>query len=256
MIFEMGAWFDILIINRPDRVSCTKQKVMMNSKLNGIGPLQVDTSSGISFRVRYPVPLLPSKCVLLLHGVGGNEANLLDLASDIDVDTLVVFPRALLQMGPEQFAWFRVAFTSDGPRIVPEEAETSRQALIRLVTELQKSYGIDAHRMVIAGFSQGGILSASVALTAPEYVGGFGVLSGRILPELKPILAAKKRLATLQGFIGHGELDSTLPVTWAQRSDQLLDELGVKHVLHLYPIGHGISAEMHFDFTEWVRTFD
>jgi phospholipase/carboxylesterase len=106
---------------------------------------------------------------------------------------------------------------------------------------------------VIAGFSQGGILSASVALTMPEIVAGFGLLSGRILPELAPYIADKTRLAQLSAFVAHGDSDATLPVVWAQRSDQWLKDLGVHNSSHRYPIGHGISAAMQADFLNWVK---
>lgn len=171
----------------------------------------------------------------------------------MDRDTLVIFPRGPLQLGAQQFAWFQVRFTAAGPSIVAEEADRSREALIHFVAQLQLRHGIAAHNTVIAGFSQGGIMSAGVALTAPESVAGFAVLSGRILPELEPRLASKERLANLKGFIGHGELDSKLPVQWAQRSDQWLSELGVDHWLRLCPIDHGISAGMQADFVEWLH---
>ena len=64
---------------------------------------------------------------------------------------------------------------------------------------------------------------------------------------------SRERLAKLRGFIGHGEYDSKLPVMWAQRSDRLLDELGVAHLMRLYPIDHGISAAMQDDFREWLQ---
>lgn len=224
----------------------------MNTSLHPIGDLQTDVALGLSYRIRQPVPLKPTKCVVLLHGVGGNETNLIDIAVGIDPDTLVVFPRGPLQLGAQQFAWFQVMFTAAGPNIVAEEAERSREILIHFVEQLQTRYGTAAQDTVIAGFSQGGILSASVALTAPESVAGFAVLSGRILPELEPKLASKARLANLNGFIGHGEHDSKLPAHWAHRSDKLLSELGVNHLLRLYPIDHGISAEMHADFLKWI----
>lgn len=214
--------------------------------------LHTDADLGLSYRVRQPAPLKPTKCVVILHGVGGNETNLIDFAAGIDPQTLVIFPRGPLQLGAQQFAWFRVAFTSAGPSIVAEEAESSREALIHFVLQVQARYRIPAHNTVIAGFSQGGILSASVALSAPERVAGFGILSGRILPELIPHIADKTRLENLCAFIGHGEFDTKLPVMWAQRSDQLLGELGVAHLTHLYPIEHGISLAMKTDFLEWL----
>jgi phospholipase/carboxylesterase len=148
--------------------------------------LHSDSELGLSFRLRQPVPAQAAKCVILLHGVGGNETNLLDLADGLDPNTLVIFPRGPLQMGVQQFAWFRVNFTPAGPSIVPEEAEHSRKLLIHFVQQVQTRFGLAAQNTVIAGFSQGGVLSASVALSKPEILAGFGLLSGRILPELAP----------------------------------------------------------------------
>jgi phospholipase/carboxylesterase len=226
----------------------------MNISTYTLGDLQTDATLGLSYRLRQPVPLKPTKCLVLLHGVGGNETNLIDLADGVDRETLVVFARGPLQLGAGQYAWFRVMFTANGPSIVAEEAERSREMMIHFLAALRERYGIAAKNTVIAGFSQGGILSASVALTEPESVAGFAVLSGRILPELEPKLASKARLAPLRALIGHGEHDSKLPVHWAHRSDQLLTDLGVNHRLRLYPMDHEISAEMHEDFLSWLAT--
>ena len=228
----------------------------MNTDTYALGDLLVDATSGLSYRLRQPQPAQPQKCLVLLHGVGGNEGNLLDLADGVDAHTLVVFARGPLQLGSAQFAWFRVAFTPTGPRIEAAEAERSRLALLQLVAALQAQRAVPAASTVIAGFSQGGILSASVALSAPEQVAGFAVLSGRILPELEPRLASAARLSRLKGFIGHGTQDSKLPVDWAHRSDALLTALGLDHQLRLYPIDHGISAGMQADFLAWLATVE
>jgi phospholipase/carboxylesterase len=208
----------------------------------------------LMFLTKQPQPANPKALVLLLHGVGGCETNLAEFAAAMDPETLVVMPRGPITLGAGQYGWFRVNFTAAGPVIALTEAEQSRQTLIRFVAQLQQSYGIAPEKTVIAGFSQGGILSASVALSAPRLVAGFGVLSGRILPELKPHIADKAQLANLRAFIGHGEYDSKLPVMWAQRSDQLLSDLGVAHLTRLYPIDHGISANMQADFLSWLQT--
>lgn len=215
--------------------------------------LMRDTSTGLAWRVAEPAPTTPTSLLVLLHGVGGNEAQLADLARTAGPDVLVVLPQGRLAFGPGQFGWFRVAFTPNGPQIVPEEAEASRLALIAWIGSLQRQHGIATSRTVVAGFSQGGIMSASVALTAPETVVGFGVLAGRILPELETVLAPTERLRTLHGFVGHGIHDSKLPVTWAERADAWLTQLGVPHVTHLYPVDHTLSADMRADFETWYR---
>jgi phospholipase/carboxylesterase len=219
-----------------------------------LGPLQQDSVSGLQYSIRVGAPAKPARCLVLLHGVGSNEANMLALADGVSDDTLVVTVRGPLVLGPGQFAWFRVAFTANGPSIVPEEAEHSRLALIALVQQLQAAHGIAADKTVVAGFSQGGIMSASVGLSAPQAVAGFGLLCGRILPELRPHIASQAQLSNLRAFLAHGELDSKLPVDWAHKSHALLDELGVKHALHLYPVDHTISAPMHADFLHWLAS--
>jgi dimethylglycine dehydrogenase len=106
---------------------------------------------------------------------------------------------------------------------------------------------------VMAGFSQGGIMSASVALSEPESVAGFGLLSGRIFPELHTHLAEKSRLNKLHAFVGHGDFDNTLPVVWAERSDALLKDLEVEFESHRYPMDHRISPAMRDDFLHWLE---
>lgn len=214
----------------------------------------MNTQFDLMFLAKQPQPANPKALLLLLHGVGGSEANLGNLAHTADPDTLVVMPRGPITLGAGQYAWFRVNFTSAGPVIVETEAEQSRQTLIRFVAQLQQAYGIAPEKTVIAGFSQGGILSASVALSAPQQVAGFAILSGRILPELKPHIADPTQLKNLRAFIGHGEYDSKLPVAWAQRSEQLLSDLGVAHLSRRYPIDHTISAPMQADFLSWLQT--
>ncbi|MFM1980933.1 MAG: hypothetical protein RLZ68_2198 [Pseudomonadota bacterium] len=219
-----------------------------------LGALQQDSASGLLYSIRQSTPAKPARCLVLLHGVGSNEANMMALADGVSDDTLVVTVRGPLVLGSGQFAWFRVAFTASGPRIVPEEAEHSRLALIALVQQLQTAHGIAANKTVVAGFSQGGIMSASVALTAPLLVEGFGLLCGRILPELQPYIANGAQLAHLQAFVAHGSLDSKLPVDWAHKSHAWLDELGVPHALELYPVDHTISTPMHADFLQWLAS--
>lgn len=217
------------------------------------GPLITDPAFALAFRRMPSAPTPPRQLLVLLHGVGGNETNLASLAARVAPDTLVVLPRGPMALGPDAFGWFRVTFTGEGPRIVASEAEASRRTLIEFVGQLQTEHRIDAANTVIVGFSQGGILSASVALSAPERVAGFGVLAGRILPELEPQIAEPSRLSRLRGFIAHGRLDDKLPVDWAHRADTWLTRLGVAHETRLYPAGHVLDAAMQHDFLGWLQ---
>ena len=219
---------------------------------HSLSALQTDATSGLAYRLRLPAPAQPGQLLVLLHGVGSNENDLLHLADGVDPATLVVLVRGPMPLGAAQFAWFSVNFTATGPQIVPEQAEHSRQLLIQLLQSLQQGHGIAAKHSVIAGFSQGGIMSASVALSSPESVRAFGLLSGRILPELEPHIASADRLAGLTALIAHGEQDAVLPVHWAERADALLTRLGVPHQVQRYPMPHTISAQSQADFVAWL----
>jgi phospholipase/carboxylesterase len=221
-----------------------------------LSPLSTDPAFALAFRTLQPPPQKPASLLVLLHGVGGNESNLAALGAEAGRDTLVVLPRGPIALGPQAFGWFRVAFTGNGPQIVASEADASRVALIDFIGQLQQACGIDAAHTVVAGFSQGGILSASVVLTAPERVAGFAVLAGRILPELEAQLADTPRLSTLRGYIAHGTHDDKLPVTWAQRASDWLDRLGVAHETRRYPTGHELGAAMRADFLAWLARGD
>lgn len=190
--------------------------------------------------------------VLLLHGIGSNEASLAGLAALLPADVAVALVRSPIPLGPGAFCAFPVSFTAQGPVIDAEAAEHSRQALDRFIGEIQGRTGIPAARTVIAGFSQGGIMAAGLALTNPAQVAGFAILSGRILPEIAPLIAAGPALAHLQGLILHGEADDRLPVAWAARSAELLQARGVPFLQRRYGAGHEVTPAMAADLAAWV----
>ncbi|MBB5462308.1 alpha/beta hydrolase [Paraburkholderia sp. Cpub6] len=213
--------------------------------------LQRDEASGLSFRV-VPASEQPLGRLFLLHGVGGNETNLMPLAVDLPKQLELVFVRSQFTLAHGQYAWFQVHFGANGPVINADQANDSRMRLHQLVQSLSKRDGAAPMPALMAGFSQGGILSASVALSAPEDVARFAILSGRILPELEPHLASREALKQTAGFIAHGEYDDKLRVAFANHADRRLTELGVQHETHIYPIGHSLNADVVRDFSSWL----
>lgn len=211
------------------------------------------TDLSLTYRIAGKTPVIPRRLLVLSHGVGGNETNLVTLAERAADDTLVILPRAPLEIGANQFAWFRVSFGPQGPSPDLDAAEHSRQKLISFTTQLQEHYKISPSMTVAAGFSQGGITSASLGLTRPDLICGFGILSGRILPEIKPLLADHDALAHIGAFIGHGRDDTKLPVDWAYKADTWLTELSISHQTHFYTGDHGLPVAMQDDFLAWFE---
>jgi phospholipase/carboxylesterase len=222
----------------------------MTEALNEVA---IEPVSGLSYRVR-PAHIESTKapCLLLLHGVGSNESGFIELARQMDPRLVVILVRGPLVLAPGRFAWFQVSFTPSGPAIDAAQAERSRATLLEFIGQLPASHGVDPGRIWIAGFSQGGIMSASVALTAPSNVAGFGVLSGRILPEVLPQVEHGPALQQVRAFVSHGVHDQTLGIHFAQRARQVLAELGVPLVYSEYPAGHALDGAMIADFRHWL----
>jgi phospholipase/carboxylesterase len=208
----------------------------------------------LAHRVRMPAngSAKNSPCLILLHGVGANEANLVGFAQQQDPRLVVILARAPLTFGPNQYGWFNVNFTAIGPVINAEQAEQSRQTLIEFIDALPAAYGIDAAQIWVAGFSQGGILSASVGLTRPDKVAGFGILSGRILPEIAPLIASTDALKDTHAFVSHGIDDGKLSINYARTAKNVLSESGVQLTYHEYDAEHELNASMQRDFIEWI----
>ncbi|MGC3025072.1 alpha/beta hydrolase [Burkholderia sp. DN3021] len=215
-------------------------------------PLTTNPDSGLQYRLR-PAAGRPAAHLLLLHGVGGNETNLLNISDVIDPRIEIAFVRGPLTFGPDQHAWFPVRFGPNGPEIDAARADASRLQLITLLRAFRAQDGAgSALPAVIAGFSQGGIMSASVGLTSPADVAAFAVLCGRILPEIDPLIAPRDALRPLHALIVHGRFDDKLPVAWADTADAKLTALDVAHDTRLYAAGHELTQEMAADFGRWV----
>jgi phospholipase/carboxylesterase len=196
---------------------------------------------------RFP-PLL-----LLLHGVGGNEHNLFDLASSLDERFLILSVRAPNTLEPDSYAWFEVNFTEKGPIINWEQAERSRRALFLFITEAVLAYDADPEQVYLMGFSQGAIMSASLALTRPDLVAGAVLMSGRILQEIQPFIVAPEDLAGLPILVVHGALDAVVPITSGRAARELLSSFPVELTYREYQtMGHEVTPASLTDVTIWL----
>lgn len=209
----------------------------------------VEPVSGLTYRVQAARGGQgKAPCLILLHGVGANEAGFIELARRMDPRLVVVLARGPLEFGPMQFGWFQVRFTATGPAIDAAQAEQSRQKLVSFIEQLPQAHDIDPERVWIAGFSQGGIMSASVGLTAPDKVAGFGILSGRILPEVLPLAQP----GAVTAFVSHGAQDQKLGIHFARDAKEVLDGLKVPLQYHEYQAGHELNMAMLDDFKQWL----
>lgn len=207
----------------------------------------------LTYLVREPkVKIEKPPLIILLHGVGSNENDLFSFANQLPDKYLVVAARAPLVVGPSNFAWYEVDFSTGKPVYNQQQEATSRKIILQFIDELKEFHSFDDKQIYLAGFSQGAIMSFTLGLLHPDKVHGVIALSGRILDEIKP-LVARDKVKMLKVFIGHGTHDNVLPVHYAHSSQSYLRQLHIEAAFHQYHEGHGISNQELQDLVEWLK---
>lgn len=188
--------------------------------------------------------------LIVLHGLGSNERDLFELGQQVAPASLIVALRAPLEVGADQFSWFPVRFTPEGPVHDVAAAERSRALIVDFVRALKLEPGVDPDRVTLLGFSQGAILSEAVAMTEPALVSAVVLLSGRTLPELKPVGSTKRPRVLLM----HGTRDPLLLYTGAVETNALLRSAGYEVDFRSFDARHEVTAEMVAATRSWLDT--
>jgi phospholipase/carboxylesterase len=199
-----------------------------------------------------PPPEARPPLLALLHGVGSNERDLFRLAPRLDARFVVLSLRAPLVRGPESFAWFNAEHTPRGTVIAPEQIMASRDRIARFLGEAVEAYAADPERVYLLGFSQGAIMSLTLALTRPERTGGIAPIAGRIPPEVLPELAPAERTMGLPVLLQHGTADTVLAIDWARKARTLLERQRADLTYREYEAGHQITPGMLAEAARWL----
>lgn len=195
----------------------------------------------------------PPPLLLLLHGIGSHEGDLMGLAPYLDDRFFLVSARAPLTLGPGMYGWYHVVLDPVAPVINAEEAEASRRLLLTFIDEAVSMYGCDPHRVYLLGFSQGAIMGLWLALTRPDILAGVVAMSGWIPPEVLPGTAPAEAMRGLPLLVVHGTDDPVLPIHHGRATRDRLAALPVALTYREYPIGHHISEESLAEVAAWLR---
>lgn len=192
--------------------------------------------------------------LILLHGYGSNEEDLFSFATELPEDLIIISARAPQNLGFGSYAWYTINFTADAGKFsdIPEALE-ARELIAKFIDEIQDKYKISPEKTFLLGFSQGTILSYSVALNYPEKIQKIIALSGYIIPELLPKDLETKDYSKLDFFISHGSVDQVIPLEWANKAPNFLNHLNIKNSFQEYQVGHGVAPKNFFDFKQWIE---
>ena len=189
--------------------------------------------------------------LVLLHGYGSDERDLMGLASYLDPRCRVLSVRAPMALEAGGYAWFAVQFTPVGLVVDHEQAEGSRQQLSSWLETQVAAPGVDRKRVFLLGFSQGAGMALGVALHRPDLVAGVVFLSGLVVPQMMPT-GDLEPLRHLSVLMVHGRHDPLLPINRAHASRALLESLPVRLVYREFEMGHEIDGASLAEVQAWL----
>lgn len=197
----------------------------------------------------------PHPTILTLHGRGANAFDLLGLAPYLcNGKFLMVCPQAPLEtpIGPGAvgYAWYPM--TMGGPPDISAILK-SREKLEHVLDACLNRYPIDPKKLLVLGFSQGGVLAYSLALSNPERFAGLAVLSSWLPKELIPELSIGAGVQSLPTLVQHGSQDQMIEVQRARDSVEQLRALRVPLTYREYDMGHEISPRSLSEMSTWLE---
>ena len=184
--------------------------------------------------------------IVLLHGAGADERDMIGLWAQLPPSLVVVSPRAPFGDAAHGYRWYRQA-TGEADRAV------SRKVVDLVVDDMVRRFDVDPVRVFVAGFSQGGVMVYEVALREPGRFRGAAVLSGSLFASEQRDLSAKTDRTHEAFFIGHGGADDRIPLSAATAARRALATLGVPTAFHVYAgMGHATGEAEVKDLNAWL----
>ena len=189
--------------------------------------------------------------LVLLHGLGADEQDLMGLAPELDPRLLIVSLRAPRRCEYGGFAWFDVSWDAEGVHVDEAQALECRAILLEALDGLPNELGVQPSQTFIGGFSQGAMMSLGVGLAIPERLNGVLLLSGRLLPTFAPVVQVGA-IAQVPFLVQHGSVDPVLPVEGSRQIRSYLESLGCPVTYCEYTMGHEISRQSLDDASTWL----
>ncbi len=201
---------------------------------------------------------VPKASVIWMHGLGADGNDFAPLTDEIDLPIGVryIFPHApmmpvTINGGYVMRAWYDI---SDAAIRREDEAgvRASQQSVEALLAR-EKSRGIGASRIVLAGFSQGGAIALQAGLRHGERLAGIMALSTYV--PLADKLAAEANPANrgVPIFMAHGTADPMIPIARARESRDLLLRQGYAPEWSEYRMEHSVCPQEIADIGVWLR---
>jgi phospholipase/carboxylesterase len=200
----------------------------------------------------------PDAAVIWLHGLGADGHDFEPIVPELALPGVralrFVFPHAPVRAvtingGAQMRAWYDIDPRSPlaGERDIGESA-----AAVEALVGEQVARGIATKRIVLAGFSQGGVIALQAGLRYREPLAGIMGLSTYLHDPEHVIDRISLENAGIPIFMAHGLMDPMIPITRAITSRETLRALDYPIEWHEYSMGHSVCLEEIKDIGRWL----
>ncbi|MBV9819946.1 MAG: phospholipase [Solirubrobacterales bacterium] len=211
------------------------------------------SGSDALFARERPAAGAPAGALVLIHGRGADERDLLPLADELDPERRlhVLAPRGPLALPPGGAHWYALGGipTPDAKTFVP-----TYRTLTAWLDALAEAIGVPWERTVLGGFSQGAVMSYAAGLgPGRPRPAGLLALSG-FLPEVPGLRLTPQERPGLAVAIGHGTYDPIIPVQFGRRAAERLAADGLEVTFRESPIDHAVDPAYLAELRGWLTS--
>jgi phospholipase/carboxylesterase len=203
----------------------------------------------------------PIASVIWLHGLGADGNDFVSIVRELKLpDSMPVrfiFPHAPMRPvsingGYVMRAWYDLAQGPSGLQSNENDIRAS-QAEIEKLIEREISRGVASDKIILAGFSQGGVIALHTGLRHNKKLNGIMALSTYLAMSdvlEKEASAANKSIPI---FMAHGDQDNVINISMAEKSRDVLSNLHYKVEWHDYPMAHSVCMEEIEAVSAWMQ---
>jgi phospholipase/carboxylesterase len=204
----------------------------------------------------------PQYAVIWLHGLGADGSDFVPVVPELGLaaspGVRFVFPNApempvTCNGGYVMPAWYDIISLEPNSRRIDEAGIVNSRAAIRRLIERENGRGIPCSRIFLAGFSQGGAVAYTTALTHPETLAGVIALSTYLPVETLVEGEATPANQALPVFAAHGSHDDVVSPALGRRARDFVLAHGHAVVWQEYPMPHSVCLEEVEDIGQWLR---
>jgi len=204
----------------------------------------------------------PEFTIIWLHGLGADGHDFVSLVPELKLPKSLrikfVFPHAPVRAvtvnnGMQMRAWYDL-LSLDREKTANEADILKTVALLNDLIDKEVKDGRPANKIILAGFSQGGVIALHTGLRYPQKLAGIMALSTYLPFDDNVFKQMSDEQKGLNIFAAHGIDDPVIPFLSWQDYVPKLEANGYKLDAHQYPMEHSLCLEEVGDISNWIQS--